>query len=88
MRDALIANVHKLSGVFAETDADGDGVVTCTEFRAVLPVLEVEGATAADAEAVFYNLSKGAPQMNYRDLFLELTRIEQQQRHAPPQQQP
>jgi hypothetical protein len=74
--------VHMLSGVFAGVDADGDGTLSIDEFRAVLPVLAVEGATVADAEALFMFLSHGAKQMGYRDLFLELTR--QQRKPEPP----
>ena len=79
----MVKKVHMLSGVFAGVDADGDGTLSIDEFRAVLPVLAVEGATVADAEALFKYLSRGATQMGYRDLFLELTR--QQRKPAQPE---
>ena len=79
LREQMAKNVHRLSGVFAAVDASGDGMVDVHEFRRVLPVLAIEGATEADADAVFLNLSRGAPEVGYRDLFLELSRIQRQQ---------
>ena len=73
MREVMAGQTHKLSGIFARTDVDGDGMVTIMEFRAVLPVLNVDGATEADCDALFLNLSQGAHQMGYRDLFKGLT---------------
>ena len=74
MRHEMTKHVHKLSGLFAATDTDGDGAVTCDEFRAVLPVIAVEGATVDDADNLFFLITRGAKEIRYRDLFMELTR--------------
>ena len=78
MREAMGKHVHQLSGVFASADADGDGAVTRVEFRRVLPVLQIDGATEADADALYYILSRGAEEIGYRDLFLELSKASRQ----------
>ena len=87
LREQMARNVHKLSSVFAAVDASGDGQVDRFEFRRVLPVLAVPGATEADSDALFLNLSRGKEAMGYRELFLELSRIARQQQAEKAAQQ-
>lgn len=78
LREQMVRSVHKLSGVFAAADASGDGIVDVAEFRRVLPIMAIDGATDADADAVFFTLSRGRSEVAYRDLFLELSRVQRQ----------
>lgn len=46
-----------LSALFRTLDTDADGMVTKAEFRNILPVLETNGATAEDMDALFAELA-------------------------------
>jgi len=84
LRVEMGKHVHKLSGIFASADADADGSVTRLEFRRVLPVLDIEGATVADADSLYYILSRGAESIGYRDLFLELSKANRKAETSSP----
>ena len=80
VREALVVKMHRLSQMFAASDANGDGQVNRLEFRRVLPLLGVAEATDADADEVFYGFAHGDESLDYRQLLRELSEIREIQR--------